>query len=43
MPPFQNLPIVEEVPIREEEEMSNFGCEVGDKKNADTSTESTAD
>jgi hypothetical protein len=42
--PFEGLEVVEESPIREAEEFSNFGCEVdkGDN-NADTSTESTAD
>lgn len=27
-PPFEGVPVVEEAPIREEEELSNFGCEV---------------
>jgi hypothetical protein len=43
-PPFENLPVVEEAPIREDEEMSNFGCEVNKGgNNANTNTESTAD
>jgi hypothetical protein len=42
-PPFEDSPVVEEAPIRESEELSNFGCEVKGENHADTNTESTAD
>lgn len=39
-PPFEGLPVVEEAPIREEEELSNFGCEV-DKGGSNADKKST--
>jgi hypothetical protein len=40
-PPFENLPVVEEAPVREEEEMSNFGVEVKGETNASTEQTTT--
>lgn len=40
-PPFEGVPVAEEAPIREEEELSNFGCEV-DKGGSNASKNESA-
>ncbi len=40
-PPFKDLPIVDEAPVIEEEEISDFGCELLDKEEKNDSTNKT--